>query len=91
MDFEKKVEKSDFQKKKFRESKFELSKKKFLLEIMIIILFLQVENDHISSQNFSAGLLGLPLQYPLIFLKIVKKWILTFGLHWTGQQLVNTC
>ena len=92
MDFEKKKLKNRiFRKKIFEGQNFSYQKKNVLLKIMIIILFLQVENDHISSQNFSAGLLGLPFQYPLIFLKIVKKWILTFGLHWTGKQLVNTC
>ena len=87
----KKSWKIGFSEKKFRGSKFQFSKKQLLLKIMIIILFLHVENDHISSQNFSAKLLGLPLQYPLIFLKIVKKWILTFGFHWIGQHFVNTC
>ena len=87
----KKSWKFGFSEKKFSRVKISIVEKFFLLEIMIIILFLQVENDHISSQNFSAPLLGLPLQYPLIFLKVVKKWILTFGLHWTGQQLVSTC
>ena len=87
----KKSWKIGFSEKIFRGSKFQFSKKTFLLKIMIVMLFLQVENDHISSQNFSATLIWLSLEYPLIFLKIVKKWILTFGLHWTGQQLVNTC
>ena len=50
----KKSWKFGFSEKFFRGSKFQLSKKIFLLKIMIIILFLQVENDHISSQNFSA-------------------------------------
>ena len=92
MDFEKELKNWIFRKNIFEGPNFNSRKKKCLkiYLIMIIILFLHVENDHISSQNFSARLLGLLLQYPLIVLKIVKKWILTFGFHWIGQQLVNT-
>ena len=36
------------------------------------------------SKNISAGLLLRSLYYPLLFLKIVKKWNFTFGLHRRG-------
>ena len=38
----------------------------------------------ISFQNFSAKLLGRTFLHPLLFLKIVKKWNLTFYLHRRG-------
>ena len=38
----------------------------------------------ISFQNFSAKLLGRTFLHPLLFLKIVKKWNLTFCLHRRG-------
>ena len=43
-----------------------------------------VQKHHISSQNFSGQLLGPCFQHRLIFLKIVKKWILTSGFHSRG-------
>ena len=38
----------------------------------------------ISFQNFSGPLLGRTFLHPLLFLKIVKKWNLTFCLHRRG-------
>ena len=80
----KKSWKFGFSEKEFPRAKISIFEKSYRLKIMIVLLFLGVENDHISFQNFSAPLIWPSHQYPLIFLKVVKNRISTFGLHGRG-------